>query len=111
MIVGIVLAVVLVICIVLLLLFARATGRWCFADDEYGYQDPMDTKRRPRTQAQVYRFSLSLALVYKVGFALLFCCCMVNILLYKETVARDSVLLWQFQVKEYLHDLTLAFYR
>ena len=56
MIVGIVLAVVLVVFVVLLLLFARATGRWCFADDEYGYQDPMDPKRRPRTQAQVYRF-------------------------------------------------------
>jgi len=52
MIVGIVLAVVLVVFVVLLLLFARATGRWCFADDEYGYQDPMDPKRRPRTQAQ-----------------------------------------------------------
>lgn len=52
MIVGIVLAVVLVVLIVLLLLFARATGRWCFADDEYSYQDPMDPKRRPRTQAQ-----------------------------------------------------------
>jgi hypothetical protein len=64
MIVGIVLAVVLVVFIVLLLLFARATGRWCFADDEYGYQDPMDPKRRPRTQAQVYRFTQTFALHY-----------------------------------------------
>ena len=39
MIVGIVLAVVLVVFVVLLLLFARATGRWCFADDEEANDD------------------------------------------------------------------------
>ena len=55
MIVGIVLAVVIAIVVVLVLVFAKATERWCFADDDYQYRDPQE-KRRPHTQAQVYRF-------------------------------------------------------
>jgi len=47
MIVGIVLAVLVVIFIVLITGFAKATERWCFADDEYQYRDPQD-KRRPQ---------------------------------------------------------------
>ena len=57
MIVGIVLAVLVVIFIVLITGFAKATERWCFADDEYQYRDPQD-KRRPQgpNGNQVYRF-------------------------------------------------------
>jgi len=51
MIVGIVLAVVIAIVVVLVLVFAKATERWCFADDDYQYRDPQE-KRRPHTQAQ-----------------------------------------------------------
>ena len=40
---------------VLLLIFAKSTERWCFADDGYQYRDPQD-KRRPPSHAQVYRF-------------------------------------------------------
>jgi len=47
MIVGLVLAGLILIVVVMLLVFAKATDRWCFADDEYGYQDPRDHKRRP----------------------------------------------------------------
>jgi len=51
MIVGIVLAVLIAIIVVLVLVFAKATDRWCFADDDYQYRDPQE-KRRPHTQAQ-----------------------------------------------------------
>eukprot|EP00092_Neocalanus_flemingeri_P039239 GFUD01042718.1.p1 GENE.GFUD01042718.1~~GFUD01042718.1.p1 ORF type:complete len:383 (+),score=84.20 GFUD01042718.1:162-1310(+) len=51
MIVGIVLAVLIAIVVVLVLVFAKATERWCFADDEYQYRDPQE-KRRPHSQAQ-----------------------------------------------------------
>ena len=44
---------------VLLLIFAKSTERWCFADDGYQYRDPQD-KRRPPSHAQVYRFILIL---------------------------------------------------
>ena len=40
---------------VMLLIFARSTERWCFANDDYQYRDPQD-KRRPVSHAQVYRF-------------------------------------------------------
>lgn len=62
-IVGVVLAVVLLIVAVALLVFAKATSRWCFADD---YDNPSNAKSHPRSQAggarpanqqaQVYRF-------------------------------------------------------
>ena len=61
-IVGVVLAVVLLIIAVALLVFAKATSRWCFADD---YDNPSNAKSHPRSagggrpanqQAQVYRF-------------------------------------------------------
>ena len=58
MIVGIVLAVLIAIVVVLVLVFAKATERWCFADDDYQYRDPQE-KRRPHSQAQVYRFIIS----------------------------------------------------
>jgi len=51
MIVGIVLAVVIAIVVVLVLVFAKATERWCFANDDYQYRDPQE-KRRPHSQAQ-----------------------------------------------------------
>lgn len=51
MIVGIVLAVLIAIVVVLVLVFAKATERWCFADDDYQYRDPQE-KKRPHTQAQ-----------------------------------------------------------
>jgi len=51
MIVGIVLAVLIAIVVVLVLVFAKATERWCFADDDYQYRDPQE-KRRPHSQAQ-----------------------------------------------------------
>ena len=61
-IVGVVLAGVLLLVAVALLVFAKATSRWCFADD---YQDPADAKSHPRShvgranqQPQVYRFIL-----------------------------------------------------
>jgi len=52
MIVGLVLAGLILIIVVMLLVFAKATERWCFADGEYGYQDPRDQKRRPPSQSQ-----------------------------------------------------------
>ena len=45
---------------VLLLIFAKSTERWCFADDAYQYRDPQD-KRRPPSHAQVYRFKLTMS--------------------------------------------------
>jgi hypothetical protein len=63
-IIGVVLAVILLIVAVGLLVFAKASGRWCFADD---YED-VNAKQNPRSQmgrgpmppanqqAQVYRF-------------------------------------------------------
>ncbi|XP_023330333.1 uncharacterized protein LOC111702790 isoform X2 [Eurytemora carolleeae] len=53
-IVGGVLVGILLILIILVALWAKASGRWCFEDDEYSYGNPNDPKRRPRTQAQVY---------------------------------------------------------
>ena len=63
MIVGIVLAVLIAIVVVLVLVFAKATERWCFADDDYQYRDPQE-KKRPHTQAQVYKFIINHLLSY-----------------------------------------------
>ena len=52
------LAVLLILLTVALLIFAKSTGRWCFADDDYQYRDPQSNKRPP-THAQVYRFTLN----------------------------------------------------
>ena len=71
MIVGIVLAVVIAIVVVLVLVFAKATERWCFADDDYQYRDPQE-KRRPHTQAQVYRFIISHLLFHTLVVLLTF---------------------------------------
>jgi len=46
-IVGVVLAVILLIVAVALLVFAKATSRWCFADD---YDNPSNAKSHPRSQ-------------------------------------------------------------
>jgi len=53
MIVGITLGVLVLFIVggVLLLIFAKSTERWCFADDGYQYRDPQD-KRRPPSHAQ-----------------------------------------------------------
>ena len=65
LIVGIVIAVILVVVAIALLVFAKSSGRWCFADDEEAYRKPQEAK--PRTagggppagqSAQVYRFIL-----------------------------------------------------
>ena len=63
-IVGVVLAAILLIVAVALLVFAKSTSKWCFADD---YDNPANAKSHPRSQqgrapgnqqAQVYRFIL-----------------------------------------------------
>ena len=46
-IVGVVLAVILLIIAVGLLVFAKATSRWCFADD---YDDPSNAKSHPNAR-------------------------------------------------------------
>jgi len=53
MIVGIVLGVLVLFIVgaVMLLIFAKSTERWCFANDDYQYRDPQD-KRRPVSHAQ-----------------------------------------------------------
>jgi len=56
LIVGVVIAVILVVVAIALLVFAKSSGRWCFADDEEAY----------RNSAQVYRFILQdIYLCYK----------------------------------------------
>ena len=66
-IVGVVLAGILLIIAVALLVFAKATSRWCFADDEEPNTKPSGPVRGGRggggnPQAQVYRFILSFKL-------------------------------------------------
>lgn len=53
MIVGITLGVIVLFIVgaVLLLVFAKSTERWCFANDDYRYMDPQD-KRQVPSQAQ-----------------------------------------------------------
>ena len=51
-IVGGVLVGVLFILIILIVVWAKAAGKFCFEDE--GYRHPQDPKRRPRNQ--VYRF-------------------------------------------------------
>jgi len=46
LIVGVVIAVVLVVIAIALLVFAKSSGRWCFADDEEAYRKPQDSKPR-----------------------------------------------------------------
>ena len=55
--VGITLGVIVLFIVgaVLLLVFAKSTERWCFANDDYRYMDPQD-KRQVPSQAQVFRF-------------------------------------------------------
>jgi hypothetical protein len=60
-IVGVVVAVILAVIAVALLVFAKSSGRWCFADDEEAYRKPQEAKPRtaggqPGQSAQVYRF-------------------------------------------------------
>ena len=61
-IVGVVVAVILAIIAIALLVFAKSSGRWCFAEDEEAYRKPQEAKPRTaggQTQsAQVYRFIL-----------------------------------------------------
>lgn len=75
-IVGVVLAGILLIIAVALLVFAKATSRWCFADDEEPNTKPSGPVRGGRggagggnPQAQVYRFilySFKLNLLYTI---------------------------------------------
>ena len=55
--VGIVLGVLVLMIIVaaVLLIFAKSTERWCFANDDYQYRAPQD-KRVPPSHDQVHRF-------------------------------------------------------
>lgn len=46
-IVGVVVAVILAVIAIALLVFAKSSGRWCFADDEEAYRKPQEA--RPRT--------------------------------------------------------------
>ena len=67
-IVGVVLAVILLIVAIALLVFAKASNRWCFADDDY--KNPNDARAHPNSRSggggmrrpanQVYRFILHL---------------------------------------------------
>ena len=61
-IVGVVVAVILAVLAIGLLVFAKSSGRWCFAEDEEAYRKPQEAKPRTaggQTQsAQVYRFIL-----------------------------------------------------
>ena len=64
-IIGVVLAAILLIVAVALLVFAKASNRWCFSDE---YDDPSNARSHPNArsaqqgrrpanqQAQVYRF-------------------------------------------------------
>ena len=61
-IVGVVLAVILLIIAVGLLVFAKATSRWCFQDD---YNDPSDAKAHPNSQTGMRRPANQQAQVYK----------------------------------------------
>lgn len=67
LIVGVVIAVILVVVAIALLVFAKSSGRWCFADDEEAYRNPKEAKPRSAAapggqaggpSAQVYRFIL-----------------------------------------------------
>jgi hypothetical protein len=64
-IVGVVVAVILAVIAIALLVFAKSSGRWCFAEDEEAYRKPQEAKPRSaggppsHTQsAQVHRFIL-----------------------------------------------------
>ena len=77
-IVGVVLAGILLIIAVALLVFAKATSRWCFADDEEPNTKPSGPVRGGRggggnPQAQVYRFILSFKLNLRYYTLCLFC--------------------------------------
>ena len=47
-IVGCIVAVILLVAAIALLVFAKASNRWCFADDDYQYRDPKSRDNRPR---------------------------------------------------------------
>ena len=79
-IVGVVLAGILLIIAVALLVFAKATSRWCFADDEEPNTKPSGPVRGGRggagggnPQAQVYRFILSFKLNLRYYTLCIFC--------------------------------------
>lgn len=79
-IVGVVLAGILLIIAVALLVFAKATSRWCFADDEEPNTKPSGPVRGGRggagggnPQAQVYRFILSFQLNLRYYTLCIFC--------------------------------------
>ena len=80
-IVGVVLAGILLIIAVALLVFAKATSRWCFADDEEPNTKPSGPVRGGRggagggnPQAQVYRFILSFKLNLRYYYNLCIFC-------------------------------------
>ena len=80
-IVGVVLAGILLIIAVALLVFAKATSRWCFADDEEPNTKPSGPVRGGRggagggnPQAQVYRFILSFKLNLRYYYILCIFC-------------------------------------
>ena len=47
-IVGVIAAVILLIAAIALLVFAKASGRWCFSEDDYRYREPADKRNQPR---------------------------------------------------------------
>ena len=72
-IVGVVLAVILLIVAIALLVFAKASNRWCFAEDDY--KNPNDARAHPNSRSggggmrrpanQVYRFILHLEQLFR----------------------------------------------
>lgn len=69
-IVGVVVAVVLIAIVAALVIFAKASGRLCFGDSDYNYNDARDGRKQPRSHSndrngggggykdqQVHRFS------------------------------------------------------
>ena len=100
-IVGVILAVILLIVAIGVLVFAKSTSRWCFADDEYGYNDPANPKSHParagqmrgpaNQQAQVYRFIHYISLHY-------FCVTFLS----NQTLMLMSCANQNFQLSKYL---------
>lgn len=51
-IVGVIIAVILLVVAIGVLVFAKASNRWCFAEDDYNYNDPANPKSHPRNQGR-----------------------------------------------------------
>ncbi len=47
-IIGVILAILILLIAIAILVFAKRSGVWCFADEDYDYRDPKDPRSQPR---------------------------------------------------------------